>query len=402
MLTNPSVYADSMGPFESFHHGDVADSDIATAETDADDLIRCKARLRAAAIRWGFAGFGVCDVAPFAEVRAQIDEMVASGRSARLRFTFADSATATDVRRSFPWAERLVVIAWSYLPAAGHPGDREGPTGRIARFAGADHYVPVRNGLGHLARIAARHGFRTEILVDDNRLVDRAAAVRAGVGWWGKNTMVLRPGAGPWLLLGSMVTDAPLDVDAPMMRDCGTCSACLPACPTGALIAPGVLDARLCLAAVLQSPGVIPADLRAAVGDRVYGCDDCLDACPPGSRLLQTTPIDGSGRVDLIDLLTIGDRALAERYDRFYVPRNDMRFLRRNAIVALGNVAGPEALSILVPYLFGPDWMLRLHAAWAIAAVGGAAAATLLTEALRGESRPETKHEITEALARLS
>ena len=127
-------------------------------------------------------------------------------------------------------------------------------------------------------------GHRAAVLCDDSRLVDRAAAVRAGVGWWGKSTMVLAPGHGPWLLLGSVVTDASLPPDTPMARDCGTCAACLPACPTGALVAPGVLDARRCLAALAQSPGAIPREFRRAMGDRLYGCDDCLEACPPGQR----------------------------------------------------------------------------------------------------------------------
>ena len=124
---------------------------------------------------------------------------------------------------------------------------------------------------------------------------------------------MLVPGAGPWVLLGSVITDADLEPSAEMRRGCGTCTACIPACPTGAIIAPGVLDARRCLSAILQSPGWIPAEIRTAVGDRLYGCDDCLDACPPGDRLLAlaTNPV---GRVDVYALLGSDDAALAHQF----------------------------------------------------------------------------------------
>ena len=142
-------------------------------------------------------------------------------------------------RRS-PGRESLVVAAHAYLPASGNPGPASPGTGRVARFATADHYRPLRAGLGALAGVLQAAGHRAEVLCDDSRLVDRAAAVRAGVGWWGKSTMVLAPGHGPWLLLGSVVTDASLPAGrphGPRLRRRAT--ACLPACPTGALVAPG-------------------------------------------------------------------------------------------------------------------------------------------------------------------
>ncbi len=322
-----------------------------------------------------------------------------NGTSGRLRFTFAEPAVSTDVRASFDWAKRLLVGGRTYLPHSGDPGPPAPGTGRIARFAVDDGYAPLRRALGSVAEMLHAGGFRAEVLVDDNRLVDRAAAVRSGVGWWGKNTMVLAPGYGPWLLLGAVVTDADLPVSAPMVRDCGTCSACLPACPTGALTAAGVLDATRCLAYWAQTPGVIPPAYRAAMGDRIYGCDDCLEACPPGSKLLDTAKARRRGRVDLHALLTTSDHDLLQRYDHFYVPRNQARYLRRNALIALGNTGDGDSVELLVGYLNDPDRLLRIHAAWALGKIGGRPAAASLAERAATETDPEVREEIERALS---
>jgi epoxyqueuosine reductase len=342
--------------------------------------VELRARIRALALESGLAGFGICDAAPFEDTGRDLEEAVASGRSGKLKFTFADPATSADPTRSFPWARRLLVGAHRYAADAGSPGPPTPGTGRVARFAEDDHYAPLRAVLGGIAAMLRAEGHRAEVLVDDNRLVDRAAAVRAGVGWWGKSSMVLVPGAGPWVLLGSVVTDASLDVDSPMRRDCGTCDACIPACPTGAIVAPGILDARRCLAHWAQAPGSIPTELREPMGDRVYGCDDCLEACPPGHRAI-AGGAEGRGRVDLVSLLGSDDQTLRTRYERFYVPRNDVKYLRRNALVALGNSGGEDAVGVLAGFAAHRDPMLREHAAWALGRIGGARAAAALRAA---------------------
>lgn len=312
-------------------------------------------------------------------------------------FTFTDPDVSTDIRRSFPWAERLVVGIRSYLPAAGHPGEGVAGRGRIARFAVGDSYRPLRSALAAIAAELTGSGYRAEVLADDSRLVDRAAAVRAGVGWWGKSAMVLSPGAGPWFLIGSVVTDAPLAVSEPMERSCGTCRACLPACPTGALIAPGVLDARLCLAALAQGPGVIPRDMRPLLEDRIYGCDECLAACPPGSRLLESA-VASRGSVDLVALLRSSDRDLLDDFTHFYLPSRHPRVLRRNALVALGNTGHEEHLDLVAGYLGNPDWLLRVHAVWAVHRLGERLelerAGRFLRHAASRERSPEVREEL--------
>ena len=350
-------------------------------------------RIRRKALDAGAAGVGVCDAEPFVATAAAIEARVAAGMNAGMRFTFADPARATDIRASLPWAQRLVVVAWGYLPDAGSPGPAEPGTARIARFATENHYDGLRRVLAGIATALRADGHQAEPISDDNRLVDRAAAVRAGVGWWGKNTMVLAPGAGPWLLLGSVVTDAELPVSEPMGRDCGTCDACLPACPTGALVTPGLLDARRCLAYWLQAPGVIPYELRRAIDDRIYGCDDCLEACPPGGRLLAGSTA-ARGRTDLLELLGADDATLLDRYGHWYIPRRQPRYLRRNALIALGNTGGPRAAAVAAGFLSNPDWLLRAHAAWAVGEVGDELAAVVLDAAAAGENHREVQTEI--------
>jgi epoxyqueuosine reductase len=353
--------------------------------------------LREVALRLGLAGYGVTTAEPFLAMKAELEARKGDGRAGRLGFTFSDPETATDVRCSFPWAKRLVVTAYAYLPAGGDPGPGGPGTGRIARFAVEDFYVPFRDLLEVLAEPLRTAGYRSEILVDDNRLVDRAAAIRAGVAWAGRSTMSLMPGAGPWTLIGTIVTDALIETTASMRRTCGTCDVCIPACPTGALDGDGGLDAAKCLAAVAQTAGMIPAELRASMGDRLYGCDDCLTVCPPGLRLLDTATLR-RGRVDLVALLGAADPEILRRYGHFYIPRRHPRYLRRNALVALGNSGTRRHVGVVAGYLANRDWLLRLHAAWALGRIGGPTATSALQARAVAEGHPEVRREIAVAL----
>lgn len=306
------------------------------------------------------AVLGVTDLAPFPEVADAMRSRIEDGSSASLTFTYKDPQKATEPARSFPWGRSIVVVAMPYLI----DGDGRG-TRSVARFADGDRYAALSLLLGEIADHLEQAGCRTETVVDDDRLVDRAAAVRAGIGWWGKSTMVLTPGIGPWILIGSTVTDVVLPVSEPMRRSCGTCDACIPACPTGAIVAPGVLDARRCLAAIFQSRGDIPIDLRRAAGGRIYGCDDCLTSCPPGSRSLEALAPRQDGLTPAA-VLEMTDEDLDAFADHWYVPGRKMRFLRRNALVALGNTGGPEAISLARTYASHDDEMLVRHAQWAL------------------------------------
>ena len=362
------------------------------------DGVTLEQELRKIARSADLAAIGFCSADAFPEVEQSLRRAVESGRSGSLGFTFRDPTTASDPRASFPWAKSLVVVGHAYIADSGRsPEATEPGIGRVARFATDDRYVPLRRGLDLLLQALVAAGYRGEVLCDDNRLVDRAAAVRAGVGWWGKSAMVLAPGVGPWMLLGSIVTDAALSPDDPMRRDCGSCGACIAACPTGAIIAPGVVDARRCLAAVAQSPGTVPIELRPAMKDRFYGCDACLTSCPPGERLAAASFEDSAG-VDLVEVLASADRPLRRRFAHFYVPRNEARFLRRNAIVALGNAATSKHTGVLAGMLGHPDAMLRAHAAWALGRISDPRALGALRAAAVTEVDADVVQEIELAL----
>lgn len=341
----------------------------------------------------GAVGFGVGGVEPFDRERQAIRARIESGMSGPLRFTYRDPDLATDVTGAFPWARRLVTVAFDYLPSSRAPAGRGAVVGR---FATADHYQGLRRITAELMRRLFDRGYQAAALIDDNRLVDRAAAVRSGVGWSGKSTMTLVPGRGPWVLLGSVVTDAPLELSAPLSRTCGTCIACLPACPTGALTEIG-LDARRCLSTWLQTAGSIPQWIRPVLGRRIYGCDDCLAACPPGRRALESSS-PNTDHLPFAELLASTDDALLERFRWWYVPRRDGRYLRRNLLVAAGNSGEPGARGPIEDHMRHPSSMIRSHAAWAMGRSLGIGAAPILRSVLAGETAPETREELSLAL----
>lgn len=341
----------------------------------------------------GACAAGVTSADPFLAGRAVIERSNDLGHSGPLGFTYDDPESATDVRRSFPWAASIVVFGVSYVESAASP-DETGPT--IGRFATADHYEAVRHVANAVRRRLAEDGAQAEVLIDDNRLVDRSAAVRAGVGWLGRSTMVLAPGAGPWMLLGSVVTDTALAHTDPMRRDCGTCVACIPACPTDALDGE-TLDARRCLSTWLQTPGSIPFWIRPVLGRRIYGCDDCLTSCPPGRPALKSAGARVAGR-SFREMLARRDEELLQLQSWWYVPRRDGKYIRRNLLVASGNSGEQSAVPALLDHLTHPSSMIRGHAAWAVARSMGAEGSGPIGLALQRERSPEAREEMLLAL----
>lgn len=327
----------------------------------------------------GLDAVGFAPAVPFEGTRRTLEERKAAGLHGGMHFTYADPARATDPGRTVPGARALVVGARSYRRADPLPDEGTGPMGRVARYSWDDAYAPLRSALDEVARRLEERGWRARVLVDDNALVDREAAYRAGLGWYGRNANLLLPGMGSWFVLGSVVTDAPLPTTGDRVQDgCGSCTRCLPACPTGALVAPGVLDARRCLAWLLEAPGSFPVEYREALGDRIYGCDECQEVCPPNRAADRRQPPpparpDDEAWVALIALLDAGDDELLARFGRWYVPRRQPRYLRRNALVALGNVGhgdDPEVARVLTAALASDDAIVREHAEWAAARLG--------------------------------
>lgn len=315
----------------------------------------------------GLDAIGVAGAHPFDDVRREIERRRDEGLHGGMQFTFRNPARSTDPTRILAGARSLVVGA-RRTPAARLAEVGAGRM-RIAAYARHDHYADLRASLQVVAERLRSDGWLAIVVADDNSLVDRAAAVRAGVGWWGRNANVLVPGRGSWFVLGSVVTDAPLTPSTPLNDGCGTCRQCLDGCPTGAILDNGVIDARRCLAWLVQAPGPIPREFREALGGRLYGCDDCQEVCPVG-RTERTT----DGREDLradvesSDVLDATDDELLERFGRWYIAERDPRYLRRNALVALGNTGSgtdPNVVRRMRRALDDPDPLIRSHAVWA-------------------------------------
>ncbi|MFZ4517947.1 MAG: tRNA epoxyqueuosine(34) reductase QueG [Microthrixaceae bacterium] len=326
----------------------------------------------------GLAAVGVADAAPFETTRVVLEERRAAGLHGGMAFTYRNPARSTDPSRSMAGARSLVVGAWATPPPEEPVG--AGAVARVARYAATDHYGRLREALGTVADLLRAHDRRALVLADDNALVDRAAAHRAGLGWFGKNANLLLPGRGSWFVLGSVLTDAHLEpAAAPVADGCGTCRRCLDGCPTDAIVAPGVVDARRCLAWLVQAPGPFPPEFRAELGDRIYGCDDCQEVCPPNRRAEATAvPVamsDPGPAVELRWLLTAPDHELLDRVGRWYIPARDPAVLRRNALVVLGNTSPADAAdgrwdAVLRAHQEGDDPLLAEHAAWAATRLG--------------------------------
>ena len=345
------------------------------------DVALTRRVVEAAAVA-GIDHLGIADAAPFHATREVLEKRAAAGLHGGMAFTYRNPSRSTDPSVTVPGARSIVAAAWRYA-ATGAPVAVEspGPVGLVGRYARVDAYRPLRTALGEVAELLRSAGHRALVLADDNALVDRAAAVRAGIGWFGRNTNVLLPAEGSWFVLGSVVTDAWLVAAEEQVADgCGTCRRCLDGCPTGALVAPGVLDARRCLAWLVQVPGEFPREWRTALGARVYGCDDCQEVCPPNTRVdgRRTVSPTRPAVVDLWWVLTADDTELLDAVGHWYIPDRDVDVVRRNALVALGNSGdavaaapgGPERTDdVLRVHLRGGD-LLAAHATWAALRLG--------------------------------
>ena len=335
----------------------------------------------------GIEKVGFCSAAIFEDVRAALHERKAAGLSADMNFTYRNPDRATDVSRSLEGARSIIVGARSYRrkkpgarkkPEASDEGQGEA-TGRaaIAEYVWEPHYAELRVGLDAIAEHLRSEGWKARVLIDDNALVDRAAAYRAGIGWWGKNSNILVPGLGSKFVLGSVITDAALTANTqPLADQCGSCRRCIDACPTDAIVADGVIDSNRCLAWLVQSPGSFPLEHRRALGGRIYGCDDCQTSCPPNvvAEREDSGPVTtGVTSVEVSELLTLDDEALMERFGVWYIPRREARYLRRNALVVLGNVGDPTSdhvRSLVERYVASSDEIEREHALWAAGELG--------------------------------
>ena len=294
------------------------------------------AELEQLADELGIDVVGAAAAEPYEETERHIRDRRARGLFADMRFTMAQPEVSCHPEQLLPNARTVVSAALCYY--ADEPELPPGH-GRLPRYTWYDAYAELRGKLDELGR---RLGGDYRVLVDENQHVDREAAARSGVGFYGKNTLLITQRFGSWVVLGTLVTDRELQTTPPLALDCGSCTLCIEACPTGALDKPGTLDATKCLSYWTQSAHDPPEAYRAALESQVYGCDICQDVCPwnrgiEKRRAGQPLPTNAEPHVDLVDWLDSDPSELRRRYARLYVPRNDGRFLQRNARIALAN-----------------------------------------------------------------
>ena len=391
------------------HHSRISRHSRESGNPDAD-LRRLVNRL---AREVGFDLVAVTDAADFDADRETAMRRIDDGLMDGLPwFTKARVARGTDPGELLPGARSIISLGLNYYPgpAASAPAPGSGLVARYAR--GRDYHRVMKRRMRRLVIALAEHPalqqsdaeLKARWYVDDGPMLDRAAAARAGLGWFGKNGNILNPIYGSWLLLGQIVTNLKLEPDAPLAKTCGQCVRCIPACPTDAIVAPYVVDNRRCISYLtIEHKGAIPRELRPAMGTWVFGCDICQEVCPV-NRKAQATSDPNFGRrdlaaPDLIELLALDEAQFRQRFAGTPLMRAKRVGMQRNACVALGNLGDATAAAALGRALASGDALVRQHAAWALGRIGGEAAINALKSAAGVERDADVRAEIRLALA---
>lgn len=366
-------------------------------------------RLKAQAYGLGFDLAGITTLGAVATAEV-FDDWVARGYAGEMAYLPRGAEKRHDTRLPYEGAVSALVVAMSY-------GGRES-SGPVARYARGDDYHDVMvEKLDALHRwLEAETGapIRGKSYVDTGPILERDLARRAGLGWFGKNTNLLHPASGSFFFLGGLFVELELPPDAPFEAErCGSCTRCLEACPTGALVAPRTLDATKCISYLtIELKGAIPEELREKIGELLYGCDICQEVCPWNERFSRTLPDDSPFRpreaLGGKDSRTLARELLAmtqEEFSRAFkgspMKRAKLRGLKRNAAVVLGTIGSAEDVPALAAALADPEPMVRGHTAWALAKIGSAEALEALRAKESVESNPAVLEELRRALGRL-
>lgn len=336
----------------------------------------------------GFDAVGVTTAAPFPELAPRLAEYADRGRTG---FEWQVDRERIDPRTWMPDAKSLIAVALAYLTPAGRDLARRHPQrdtkaeehtvyGQTSVYTyGVDYHSVMHERLRAFATALEElvgHKIATQVAVDTSPLVDRRVAERAGIGWVGKNCMFFVPPYGSYVFLGTLGVDLEILPDAvEQPAACGACSLCLDACPTGALLGPGVIDATRCLSYVTQMKGIIPRDLRKPLGRRVFGCDTCQWVCPENRRSenashTEFAPMMELAYPDLIAILAMSNRQFERTYGHTAGAWRGLRTWQRNALIALGNCKDVAGVPHILPFLQSPRAELRASAAWALAQIG--------------------------------
>ena len=331
------------------------------------------AQLHQLGLQSGLDVLGVAPATVMHRALGQLQDRVARSLVNGMKFTYLRPERSTNPAALVEEARTVIVGMRSYAFDAPE-STIEGPAARVARYAWDDHYSHLKTSLTAVAARLRSDGHRATVFADDNSIVDREIAFLAGLGWFGKNANILVPDKGSMLVIGCIVTTADLPIATPLEDGCGTCVRCQPACPTGAIIEPGVIDGNRCLSWLLQKPGIFDRHYREALADRIYGCDDCQTVCPPTKRAgAQPALSNHVPFVDAVSWLHLDDNALEAASDGWYVHGRDMTWVRRNLLIIVGNVGHPSderVVEVVRRYLSHERPELRAHAVWAAARLG--------------------------------
>ncbi|HET7233767.1 MAG TPA: tRNA epoxyqueuosine(34) reductase QueG [Longimicrobium sp.] len=364
-------------------------------------LAALSARIRNRAREMGFDAVGIAPVHPSADGDAY-ERWIGEGMHGEM--AYLSRPDAVEKRRDpavlVPGAKSAVVVALHYDPRDAQDHGVEPSRAIVARYARNDDYhelmkerlIALQEWIsGELVPVSGR------AYVDTGAVLERELARRAGLGWQGRNTMLIHPRRGSYFFIGEVLIDVELEYDAPLARDhCGTCHRCLDACPTNALLgrdadgAP-VMDARRCISYLtIELRGPIPRELRPLIGNRVYGCDICQEVCPwnrfsPPTHEPAFRTREGLQGPELIEWMTMTQEEFSRRFKNSPIKRTKRRGLLRNVAVALGNWGAPEAVPALAVALNDEEALVRGHAAWALGRIGTEAA----RQALRGREEVE-------------
>lgn len=369
------------------------------------------ARIKLLARSHGLNVTAVTSAEPFPDVAEHLDQHIDAGHMTGMDwFTKERGRFSSDVRNLQSSAQSILSVALTYWPGPTEKPDDGVARGRISRYAwGKDYHRVIKRRLKVLhAAIEDDLGHEVEsrLLVDTARIVERAVAARAGLGWYGKHSCLIVPGHGSWVLLGEMVLDLDLVPDAPLDRNCGRCTICLDQCPTGAIVAPYTVHAPSCISYLtIELREAIPMEIRPKMGDWVYGCDVCQEVCPYTGAAAISDDSDlhpqslNNAYPSLPWLLSMTPDHFAATYHGTPVPRTKRRGLARNAAVALGNIGSADDVPVLATALSCHDEpLVRGHAAWALGRIGGGNARAALERALRVDPDDYVQHEIALAL----
>ena len=314
-----------------------------------------------------------------------------------------------------PGSRSIICLGLSYYRPVPSNGPARQLAGKVAQYARLqDYHKVMKTRMRDYVRVLTSR-LETSIAarwyVDDGPMLDRAAAARSGLGWFGKNTNVLTSSHGSWIFLGQVITDLDLEPDLPLKKTCGSCVRCIDACPTGAIVAPYIVDNTRCISYLtIEHRGPIPVELRPKMLDWVFGCDICQDVCPVnrnspiGDSAIWKQQPDGEtspaypDTLDLVDLLRITEEEFRQRFKGSPILRAKREGLQRNACIALGNRGDPSAVPALNDALAHDSPLVRGHAAWALGQIGTVDAQEALNAIRSKEVDPEVLEEIHAAL----